>query len=104
LLEERTKIATEMDNWTQELALTQPRLKEMEGRILECNHRDLQEKDRNLERELCAGAPEQVDLVGDLEDAQAHQEIIRQSTNKYPEQVTQILKLTEGKTGGGGHP
>jgi hypothetical protein len=42
-------------------------------------------------------------LAGDLEDAQAQLEIMRQLANEYWEQVIRILWLTEGRRGGEGH-
>jgi chromosome segregation ATPase len=88
LLEEGKKIVMEMDNWKQELTLTEQRLTEMDGRTPECSYGDLEEKVRDLERQWSARAPEQADLTGDLEDAQAQLKIIRQSANEYWEQVT----------------
>jgi multidrug resistance efflux pump len=87
-----------------ELALTQQRLKEMEGKTPECSHGDLEEKIRDLERQLGKRIPDQAELVEELEDAQAQPEIMRASVNEYQEQVTQILKLTEGRISGGGDP
>jgi hypothetical protein len=52
---------------------------------------------------LRARAPEQTELVGDLEDAQAQLEVMRKSAEEYWEQVTRILRLTEGRAGGGGN-
>jgi hypothetical protein len=42
----------------------------MKGRTLECNHWDLENMVRDLERQLVARALEQVNLAGDQEDAQ----------------------------------
>jgi hypothetical protein len=86
-----------------ELALTQQRLKEVEGKTPECDHRELEEKIRNLEGQLRTGIPEQTELARDLEDTQAQLEVMRKSAEEYREQVTRILKLTEGRTGGGGN-
>jgi hypothetical protein len=44
-----------------------------------------------------------MDLAGDLEDAQVQLEVMRKTAEEYREQVTRILRLTEGRTGGGGH-
>jgi hypothetical protein len=49
---------------------------------------DLEENIRDLERQLSARIPEQADLAGDLEDTQAQLDIMRQSANRYREQVT----------------
>jgi hypothetical protein len=70
------------------LNLTQQGLTDFDGRTLECSYGNLQEKIRDLERQLGARAPEQADLAGDLEDAQAQLNIKSQSTNKYRKQVT----------------
>jgi hypothetical protein len=43
-----------------------------------------------------------MELAGDLEDAQAQLEVMRKSAEEYREQVTRILRLTEGRTGSGG--
>jgi septal ring factor EnvC (AmiA/AmiB activator) len=86
-----------------ELALTQQSLKEMDEKTPECDHRELEEKIRDLERQLGARAPEETELAGDLEDAQAQLEVMRKSAEEYREQVTRILRLTEGRTGGGGN-
>jgi type IV secretory pathway VirB10-like protein len=105
LLEEGKKEVMEKDNLREELTLTQQKLMEMEGRTPECGHGDLEEKIRNLERQLGARAPAQADLAGDLEDTQTQLKVMRQSANEYRAQVTRNLKLTEGRTGGGGgHP
>jgi chromosome segregation ATPase len=93
----------EIDTWKQELTLTLQRLMEMDGRTLECSHGDLKEKVRDLEKQLGARAPEQADWAGDLEDAQAQLEKLRQSANEYREQVTQIPRQMEGRTGDQGH-
>jgi hypothetical protein len=51
--------------WTsasqKELALTQERLKEVEGQTPECDHKELEVKIRNLEEQLRARAPEDTD-------------------------------------------
>jgi chromosome segregation ATPase len=86
-----------------ELALTQQKLKEMEEKTPECDHRELEEKIRDLERQLGARAPEQAELERDLEDAQAQLEVMREIAEEYREQVTQIHKLMEGRIGGGGN-
>jgi phage terminase small subunit len=52
-----------------ELGLPQPRLKELEGKISECDHRELEEKIRSLEQQLAERAPDQVEMARDLEDA-----------------------------------
>jgi ribosomal protein S15P/S13E len=88
----------------QQLTLTQQRLGEAEGRTPECGHGDLEEKIRDLERQLAARAPEQADWAEDREDAQAQLVIMRESANKYRVQVTRILRLTEGMAGSSGHP
>jgi hypothetical protein len=103
ILEEGKKIVMERDNWKQELILTQQRLMEMEGWTPECSHGDLEDNVRDLERQLCARAPEQADLAEDMEDAQAQLEIMTQSANEHWEQVSQILSLSEGRTVGEGH-
>jgi hypothetical protein len=84
-----------------ELALTQQRSKEVEGKTPECSHGDLEEKTSNLERQLGERIPDQAELAGELEDAQAQWEIMRASVNEYWTQETRILKLTEGRIGGG---
>jgi hypothetical protein len=76
------------DNWKQEQTLTNQRLTEMEGSTPQCNHGDPEAKVRDLERELGTRAPEQADLAGDLEYAQAQLENMRQLANEYREQVT----------------
>jgi septal ring factor EnvC (AmiA/AmiB activator) len=86
-----------------ELALTQQRLKEIGEKTTECDHRELEDKIKDLERQLGVRAPEQTELAGDLEDAQAQLEIMRKSAEEYREQVTRILRLMEGRTGGGGN-
>jgi hypothetical protein len=48
-------------------------------------------------------ALEQTELAGDLEDAQAQLEVMRKSAEEYQEQVTRILRPTEGRTGSGGY-
>jgi hypothetical protein len=52
---------------------------------------------------LGASTPEQADLTGDLDDAQAQLEMTRQLANEYGEYVTRILRQTEGRPGGEGH-
>jgi hypothetical protein len=42
-------------------------------------------------------------LERNLEDAQAQLEIMRQLANEYWEQITRILRLTEGRTGSEEH-
>jgi hypothetical protein len=69
----------------------------MEGRALECSHGDLEEKVRNLERQLGERIPNQTELAGELEDAKVQLEIMRDSVNEYREQIPRILKLTERK-------
>jgi hypothetical protein len=86
-----------------ELALTQQRLKEVEEKTPECDHSGLEEKIRDLEGQLTARVPEQTELAGDLEDAQAQLEVMRTSAEEYRDEVNRILKLTEGRTGGGGN-
>jgi hypothetical protein len=71
LLEEGKKIVTERDNWKQELTLTQQSLMEMNRSLPEYNHEDLEKNGRTLGRLLGTGAPAQVDLTEDFEDAQA---------------------------------
>jgi hypothetical protein len=78
-------------------------LKEVEGKTPEYDHRELEGKIRYLEGQLRDRAPEQTDLTNYLEDAQVQLEVMRKSAKEYREQVTQILRLTEGRTGGGGH-
>jgi hypothetical protein len=99
--------AKDAETWTsallKEMALTQQRLKEVEGRTPECTHRDLDEKVRDPERQLRDRAPEQTELAGNLEDAQAQLEVMRKTAEEYREQVTGILRPTEGRTGGGGN-
>jgi hypothetical protein len=75
----------------------------MEEKTPECDHRELEENIRGLERQLETRAPEQAELARDLEDVQAQLEVMRKSAEEYREQVTRILRLTEGRTGGGGH-
>jgi hypothetical protein len=100
---EGKKIVMAKDNLGQELTKTQ-QLTEMKERALECGHGDLVEKIRDLERQLGARSPEQADLAGDLEDAQAQLQMMRESANEHRAQVTQILRLTAGLTGRGAHP
>jgi hypothetical protein len=76
----------------------------MEERTLECNHGDLEKHVRDLERQFGTRAPEQADLAEELEDTQAKLDIMWEFANEYQAKVTQILRLTEGKTGGGGQP
>jgi hypothetical protein len=71
-----------------ELVLTQQQSKKAEGKTLECTHRDLEEKMRNLERQLGDKAPEQTEQARDLESAQGQLEVMRKSAEEYPEQVT----------------
>jgi hypothetical protein len=78
-------------------------VKEMEERAPECSHGDLEAKIKELERQLSARVPDQTELAGELEDANAQLEITRKLAEEYREQVTRILKLTEGRTGGGGN-
>jgi hypothetical protein len=47
---------------------------------------------------LGARAPEQTELARDLEDAQVQLKVMRKSA-EYWEQVTRILRQTEGRTG-----
>jgi predicted nuclease with TOPRIM domain len=56
----------------EELSLIQQQLKEVEGRIPECDHRDLEEKMSTLEGQLEAMAPKQTELAGELEDVLVH--------------------------------
>jgi multidrug efflux pump subunit AcrB len=100
LQEEGKKIVMERDNWKQELTLKQPSLTDIGGRTLKCSQGNLEEKVRDLERQLGTRAPEQADLTGDLEDTKPQLEIMRQSANEYGEQVTRILQLVEQRTGG----
>jgi hypothetical protein len=85
-----------------ELVLTQQRVKELEEKAPECNHEGMEEKIRDLEQQLERRAPDQAEMARDLEDAQAQLEVMRKSAEEYREQVTRILRLTEGRTGGGG--
>jgi hypothetical protein len=83
--------------------LTQQKVKEMEERTPECSHGDLEAKIKELERQLSVRAPDHTELTGELEDANAQLEITRKLAEEYQEQVTRILKLTEGRTGRGGN-
>jgi uncharacterized coiled-coil DUF342 family protein len=78
-------------------------LKKVDGRTQGCDHKELEEKIRDLERPLRDRAPEQTKLAQDLEDTQAQLEVMRKSAEEYREQVTQILRLTAGRIGGGEH-
>jgi hypothetical protein len=82
--------------------LTQQKLKEIEQKTPECDHREMERKIGDLERQLAERAPDQVMMARDLEDAQAQLEIMRKSAEEYREQVTRILRITEGRTGCGG--
>jgi hypothetical protein len=53
-------------------------------------------------RQLKDRAPEQSELARDVNDDQAQLEVMRKSAGEYREQVTCILRLTEGRTGSGG--
>jgi hypothetical protein len=103
LLEEGKEMVTERDNLKQGLALIQHQLMEVEERTPDYDHREWDEKVQNLEEQLGARAPEQTHLARDQEDVQAQLVIMMQSANKYQEQVTQILRLTEGMTDCGAH-
>jgi uncharacterized coiled-coil DUF342 family protein len=63
-------------------------LKEVEEKPPECDHSGLEKKISDLEGQLRARVPEQTELAGDLEDAQAQLEVMRKSAEEYREQVT----------------
>ena len=98
-----SELLEEGGNLKQELTLTQEKVVTLETRVLECGHGDLAEKVRSLEEQLVARVSEQMDtdMIQELEDAQTQLEIERALLKEYREQVTQVLKLTEGRTGGG---
>jgi hypothetical protein len=63
--------ANDAEAWTsaleKELALTQQKLKEIEEKTPECDHRELEGKIRGLEEQWERRAPDQIELAWDLE-------------------------------------
>jgi predicted nuclease with TOPRIM domain len=95
LLEEWKRVVAEKDNLRQELTLTHQKITELEGRTPVCSHGNLEEKVRTLERQL--EERDQTELAGELEDAQAQLIVMSNKAEEYWEQVTRILRLTDGK-------
>ena len=97
LMEEGRKVMLKMDKLRVELALAHQNMQVDSGTT--CNHGDLQEKARTLEERLIDRALDQAELQQDLEDANAQLVEERKTVVEYWSQISQILKLTEGRRG-----
>jgi hypothetical protein len=71
----------------------------LEGRNPECSHGDPLEMVMSLEQQLQAQALAQTETAQNVDDTRTQLELMRQLAKMYQEQVTRMLKLTEGQTG-----
>jgi chromosome segregation ATPase len=90
-----SELSEEKENYQKQLALAiqQPKA------TPECDHGKLEEEIRSLRKQLEERNPDQVEMKQDLEDAKAQVEIFRALAEENRQQVTQVLKLMEGRTG-----